>query len=549
MSYYEQGSSAPGCIWDLQAFNSIDILLSVNGGKTFFKHVIETYIPFAKEYYAQKMMNVKAQGDASLYSVKLEKAFDYLVAVVVEVTLPAIIGKKGSDTHAFPYLVSTASGCDFTAAGGYTNCLPSRELIASNFTVDFQASAVSGLTSLEAGFSLTQMPFAHWIQGAPLRFLETFYLKTGTVEACKIDYLAAYVLEELEGSEGRRQSYAAGFHDSREECIRASLTAQKYYVKIPMWFEMHTPLNVVNMQLADLNFCFKAADLTNLIQCSDSLTVPYLAIPDPAQADWFRKAGNVFSHPYMAGTILTNDVVIPITMVQEVIYIDDDHRQQEMIRGETTERNVLQQLVEVVYKEYLTPVSEFTVTLRGTNPIVEMFVFLRLNANVKYNEPFNFTRVGPIEGGRSGKDANPSVNGVGTHQTKITESFLDPLTSIEIQINGQTRWAKAPAEQYRIVTHGRCHSRLPTLENGCYVYGFSHALYPEEKHTGSGSIQLGRVEGLKIICALHPQMMYCTSSFGSGFRVYCVAKMWGIFSTFSNSGGIRFQTMLQVQEY
>jgi hypothetical protein len=343
-----------------------------------------------------------------------------------------------------------------------------------------------------------------------------------------------------------------GFYKTREEAIRASLTTQRYYVKIPLWFEMYSPLTVVNMQLADLNFGFKTPHIIDLIHVSDEFTAPFLSQSDDVLKDWYRDNSKIHAHRHKdSGVALTPETVFNVSMIQEVIYIDDDHRQQEMIRGESGEKNVLQQLVEVVSKEYLTPPSEFTMTLRGTNPIVEMTVLLQLRVNQVANNWYNFSRVGPAEGGRGSTKFNVDTSSTPKyyHQTKTNEQYLDPLEDLEVQINGQVRWARAKAEFLRTVPIQRCHSRLPDLSRHSYMYNISHALFPEEKHTGSGSIQSGRVEGIKILGKLNPTLLTALDPAASGIRVFVVVKMWGIFSTFSNSGGIRYQQMLQVQEY
>ena len=565
------GTSAPGLIHDLQSKSHIEILLDVNGGRTFFNSQLETYISIAKEYFRNELNgNQRCQAyRGNVYTVPVDKAFDFVTAVFANVRLPGMIGVKGDaaaggnastlETHAYPFMVNDPAGCE--KAGDYAKCVPNREMLSSEFAWDYISSpdgAGAGDDRLQAGCSLTRYPYAHWVNGAPMRLLEQFSVKSGKTSAQSISYLAAYALEEIEGALGRRQSYQAGFYNTREELIQASLTSQEYFVKIPTWFEIFNPLRVVKMQLADLSYEVQLASMNSLIVCSDANTVPYLSKIADNQVDWYRtvtsdaSAQGTATHPYAStGVKIDEQTLFDIDIVQEVFYIDDDHRAAEMLKAETHESNMLLHHIEVQQHLFTDFSSDIiSLTIRASNPLIESWCGARLQANLAMNDWFNFTRVGPEEGGvgkfyTNATVVNNAVTVTKNHQVKTNEAFLDPFLNIQVNAGDQVRWQCAPAAQLRTLPFARCHTNLPRLDKMAYLYGFIHAIYPEEKVTGSGTIGCGRIDGYTYLFQLHPWVMTALALGFAGLQVFVVMKFWNIFTTFAHTGGLRFQAFVK----
>jgi len=114
------------------------------------------------------------------------------------------------------------------------------------------------------------------------------------------------------------------------------------------------------------------------------------------------------------------------------------------------------------------------IKMNFNHPVKELVWVMPMDANVGSNAWTNYTN-NATASGFAGSAASGS----------------DPMLEGNIQLNGQDRFAKRPADYFTLVQPYQHHENVPTQTAGIHVYSF--ALKPEE-HQPSGSLNFSRID-------------------------------------------------------
>lgn len=566
MSYFfasAEGEASLSTQLDLRALTIIDIALTIDAIESFFSHEFVPHVPFAQETYSQGFENLKFGGSDTLQT---QRAFDYIAGVSGQVRLPGIVAQSVTAAiSGFPTLVEECTGEGVETGKAPVDsvqfCVPPLEALALDYELD-PVSVPPTASALEAQTvsSAISNKFCHYVNGAGYRIFDEFSFRAGALVSEKFDHKWLYISEEMTGAAGKKMSYQAGVHKTREDLIRHSMHDQHLHVNIPLWFTYFygNSLSVVRSQLAKYTYKAKAATIYQMIICSDSKAQPCLTTKSTGDnKDHYvtlAKTGNAekaFSDR-VAGAVLTKDEPLEIEIKQQVIYLEDSYRAEEMALAQEEETNVLMLFTESVSKTFKSLAKDQKVQIKfeGVNPLTCIYLVCQLQANVDCNDYYNFSRIGPHGEmkTRDGKNAaNAGAGGhssasYGAHPIQPTDTLRHPIKSLGLEFNGKTRLASAPAEHWLSYTAKLTHPNIPNKYANACIYTVPIALYGADASGGSGSANMARIKHASIPMVFDDDL--CGADIALEVTAY--VRQWGFWVTYNNTGGPRFASSLSL---
>jgi len=517
------GATCGGAVTQMVSRGISDFHLTSASQITYWRLKHSTHTNFATEPIQQSFSNTVQFGGPTA-TVVLNRTGDMIHRQYIVVDLPGLypVQEEGYQTP-YAYVLSGTLDSD-------VNYMPEDEEQA-------------GLTNPLGGY------YAHWVNAVGFALLKTVRLIVGghVIDTLYADYM--YMYDELCGKPGKRLQDMIGKYESREQLIAYSRYPQRLYVPLPFWYTQvaGNALALVSMAFHGVSLAVDFQALEKLLIVSNRDVRIYKSNEDGTST----------------GTaVLASD--LSACVQTEYVYLD------------VTERN---HFAEGLFDQLIHQVQPYTVshsqgavaqlTLMFNHPVIELIFACRLKVNEQANRQFDYSRVGPSEGGYGTHqhDTDPlySTKQVLQPQTEGTFDILvspmnedqtadngandliheagryglaevvtvnaDPIIEVGLRVNNLQRFNNMEGKYFRSVQPYQHHSCIPKG----FIYNYCFALHPDEPNP-SGSLNFSRLDSCILELTLHETLVAVDVT----FIVY--ARNWNVFSYIDGIGGSKFHS-------
>jgi hypothetical protein len=226
--------------------------------------------------------------------------------------------------------------------------------------------------------------------------------------------------------------------------------------------------------------------------------------------------------------------IVAVDLVQQVIYLEDTLHDQ--LRALATPPSFAGLCVQTcALHQRITNYDgfDYTIAMSGDNPVIEYIVFVTLEANEYQNDWFNTSRQGPEQGWGSHLYDGRYIS---NHEIRGRDNMLDvgPIDSMQLEINNNQRWHRAPGAEFRVLHQAIHHSSVVNaVKKNSYYYGVSFGLFSEDGKQGSGSSNLGKVGVHRFNIQFDESLATIITSTGLiqsavPFTCHILARVWSI---------------------
>jgi len=287
--------------------------------------------------------------------------------------------------------------------------------------------------------------WAHWVNDIGHWLIREVRIIIGgsTVDSVRNDYL--FFWEELAGKAGRRLTEMVGKRYTRTQLVCDSRQKRVLFVPLPFWFTQHSgqALSLASLQFHGVQLMFEFEKLSRCVVVSNP--------------------GVVVKNVSSAAPLVNNDLCAHI----ETTYVFLENAERE--RFATNSFEVLITQHQSFYMQASN--SQLRIQLNFNHPVLELIWAVRRGCHERANNWFNFSGVGG----------------------------LDPVESVELFLNNQSRFSRKPGIYFRTVQPYQHHSNIPDS----FIYVFSFALHPEDV-APSGSCNMSRIDHVELQLTLQP---------------------------------------------
>lgn len=514
------GATQGGPITQMVARGAADFHLTGVSKVTYWRMRHTTHTNFATEMILQGFQSGGAQFGGPTAVCQLARAGDLAHRQYVVMDFPGLYPQVEDG-----YVTEYAYTLDATATAGAGDYLTDEELQA-------------GLSNQIGGF------YAHWTNAVGYAALSAVRLIVGQNEIDTLYREYLYMYEEFTGKAGKRLQDMIGKFETREQLIAYSRKPQRMYAPLPWWYTQVSgnALSLVSLPYNGVQVAVDFAPLTELIIVSNKDVKVFKT----------NAAGAATSN-------LVKDTDLQACLLTEYVFLDVAERNR-------FREGLFDQLISTVqfYDETQSNNTTTRIELRWNNPVIEMYLGVRLKANEVANRWFDFSRVGPAEGSGSGGTYGHPVKPVLQPQTEGTFDLFvepetvagvagdtapdlvsdngmfnlsevvtvnaDPITLLGFQINGVSRYANMEGKFYRQVMPYQHHTNIPKN----FFYNIPFALFPEQPNP-SGSLNWSRLDNGIVEMTFHDDIV------GESLHIMFCARNWNIFSYVEGIGGRKFQ--------
>ena len=403
----------------------------------------------------------------------LTRAGDLIHNLMAVVTLPGICASDQATsgfTVNFPEVSQVADFCDPAGDGQDPSCICNPDDDEGNMAMPDVDANVDFCTGLKR-------PFANWVNAVGYAVLEQVTLSIGGSPVDTVWSELMYILEELNGSPGKRLTEMIGKRYSIEQAIEDSRKQRTLYVPIPFWFTKSSglALPMVALQFHGVQVSCKWAPLNKLIQVSTG-TKSVLDITN--------------------NTPLTIDS-LQATLDVQYVFLETTERDRFSV-GEYNQLIVQHQR----YQPTDFDTSNVNIQLNFNHPIIALYFAARREANSQKNNTYNF----------SGKYG------------------YDPVNNVGLLLNNLARWnSQLEARYFRLVQPYQHCTNIPAA----HIYMFSFALDTAQAYVQpSGSCNFSRID------TVHLQMKM-QEGLGK-FTLFVYAQNYNVLQFSSGLAGVRF---------
>ena len=403
----------------------------------------------------------------------LTRAGDLIHQMYVNITLPGI--KALSTTTAgftinFPQVAETSDFCDPCADGTDPDLVFDTANDEGNLDMPDVDANVDFCTGL-------RRPFCNWCNAVGYAVLEQVTLSIGGSPVDTVWSELMYIMEELNGSPGKRLTEMIGKRYSIEQAIEDSRKLRTLYVPIPFWFTKSSglALPMVALQFHGVQVSCKWAPLNKLIQISTETK----GVQDSA-----------------TGQPLTIES-LQATLDVQYVFLEVQERDRFAV-GEYNQLIVQHQRYQPT--DYNS--ENINVLLNFNHPIIELIWAARRQCHTDKNNQFNFA-------GKYG---------------------YDPVKNVGLLLNNLARWnSQLEGRYFRLVQPYQHCTNIPSA----HIYMFSFALDTAQAHVQpSGSCNFSRIDTVNLQITMQKDI--------GKFTIFIYARNYNILQFSSGLAGVRF---------
>ena len=360
------------------------------------------------------------------------------------------------------------------------------DLVHATF-VHFQ---IPGIVGILAGDPITVLSSPttepYWTNAIGQFLVQQADLVIGTVlvDTLKNHYL--FVWEEVSGKAGKRLSEMIGKFDTVAMRQAQSRRARDLYVPLPFYY---TEITGLSLPTASLTFQ----------PCSIKLSFPNLEDCIVKPSGWatgmtvYKRAegasnGDVESDSSKYEALKPADLSCELEVFE--FWLEEDERER-FVTGQfeqiLTQVQYFQETTSktLVTADDSTPHHQYKPRVVLNNVITEYLIYVRRQKHETDKDWFNF----------------------GGYDDPITQSILDPIKTLAVKYDNQTRVDARPGKFFRLVVPQVFHSNVPHE----FIYVWSFATEPEDPNVTGGTNQ-GKLDNLFFEFAFDPRIFVGSAS-------------------------------------
>ena len=482
--------SCSNALIQLVAIGAQDVALIQNPNITFWRFRFMRYTNFALESVEQQW----SSGGRSLnekVSLRLNRNGDLVYYMYVKINLPALANVVQAD-----------------------GCYKGFEIVNSEDDVCVIGGSGDAVAANDGCNGATQVP--RYTNAVGQAAIQEASVTVGgqTLDTLYSDYL--YMWEELSGKPGKHLGEMIGKAKTKSLAEYWTKFARTLYVPLPFFFTMTsgTVLPLVSLQFHDVkvNVTFNSLEhiIVNYNACFDG-TPSKTVVRAPKVNGRLAPITKNSSLPAVQSSDITSSLEVTY------VYLDTDERTK---FAEGAFEQLISQNQRLVTS--LTSAKQQRVRLDFNHCLIELIWAVRKCSAVTEKSHFDYSgKVEPVTGGNQ-----------------------DPVESISLKLNNQSRFCKTEGRYFRLVQPYQHHTNVPES----YVYCYSFALNPEDSQP-SGALNASRIDNITVELDLDPELFKDHSSPSSGppggKAEECVdliihARNWNIFRLKNGMGGLAY---------
>ncbi len=439
-----------GALLELVAKGSQDIFLTGNPDTTFFKSVFKRHTNFSTESIQQSIEGLVDFGKR--IEIPISRSGDLLSAIVLEIDLPKIEGKRGKTMqwvdaigHHLIRSVEIQIG-EQTIDKHYGEWME----IWSELTIN-ESKRTAYNTMIGKGVTITDartlfVPLSFWFcrdYGLSLPLIALQYhevrliLELNTFNSSWKKTFNTYYLDRSSTTVTINTAQSSNVSTRFSDIGNLSDGFDHYYNMSLLWDDGTT--DTVVSRASDNS-------LTILNSSSNKTGYAYLIEEEPKE------------------TLSITD----LRVFCDYIYLDTSERK---YFAQTKHLYLIEQLQTNGINAYSEGQESNKIDLEFNHPCKELLWISRLDFNSKLNLPFNFS-----------------------DRVDTTYGSDNPVKDVELLINGHDRFPKRKGDYFRLVLPFQKHTRAPSD----FIYVYSFCLNPEE-HQPSGTCNFSRLDNAEIV--------------------------------------------------